>query len=133
MHAHVHASTPLAGQYFLMVRQSIDGSSSVSKPHLLASLVAVASASARLHQRTTVLECPDAALAVVLMEQSLANKVAFCGWAQTILSTLTVSSVLASRTNRSPAASDAAFLRQNSGAGKALSPCLLHSLLAAAG
>lgn len=58
-----------------MVRQSPDGGSSVSKPHLLASLVAVASASARLHQRATVLDCPDAALAVVLLEHSLANKV----------------------------------------------------------
>lgn len=74
MHAHVHGPPP-AGQYFLMARQSIDGSSSVSKPHLLASLVTVASASARLHQRTTVLDCPDAALAVVLLEHSLANKV----------------------------------------------------------
>lgn len=58
-----------------MVRQSVDGSCHVSKPHLLASVVAVASAAARLHQRSTVLECPDAALAVVLMEHTLANKV----------------------------------------------------------
>lgn len=72
--------TTHAGQYFLMVRQSVDGSSHVSKPHLLASVVAVASAAARLHQRSTVLEFPDAALAVVLMEHTLANKVmSVCG------------------------------------------------------
>lgn len=64
-----------AGQYFLMVRQSVDGSSHVSKPQLLASVVATATAAARLHQRSTVLECPDATLAVVLTEHTLANKV----------------------------------------------------------
>jgi hypothetical protein len=58
-----------------VVRQSVDGSSYVSKPHLLASLVAVASAAARLQGHSTVLEHPDATLAVVLMEQTLANKV----------------------------------------------------------
>lgn len=74
------------GQYFLMVRQSIDGSSHVSKPHLLASVVATATAAARLRQGSTVLECPDATLAVVLMEHTLANKVrhpgALDGWQQ---------------------------------------------------
>ncbi len=58
-----------------MVRQSVDGSSYISKPHLLASVVATATAAARLHQRSTVLECPDATLAVVLTEQTLTNKV----------------------------------------------------------
>jgi len=64
-----------SGQYFLMVRQSVDGSSYVSKPHLLSSVMHVASAAARLHHRRSVLECPDATLAVVLMEHTLANKV----------------------------------------------------------
>lgn len=47
----------------------------VSKPTLLASLVRIATAVARLHQRNVVDEQPDAALAVVLMEQTLTNKV----------------------------------------------------------
>lgn len=47
----------------------------MSKPALLASLVRVASAAARLHGRVEVLEQPDATLAVLLMEQTLTNKV----------------------------------------------------------
>lgn len=42
---------------------------------LLASLVRVATAVARLHQRSVVVEQPDATLAVLLMEQTLSNKV----------------------------------------------------------
>jgi len=42
---------------------------------LLASLVRSASAVARLHLSSTVRECPDAVVAVVLMEQTLSNKV----------------------------------------------------------
>jgi hypothetical protein len=47
----------------------------LSKPVLLATLVRVASAVARLHLRGEVLEQPDASLAVLLMEHTLANKV----------------------------------------------------------
>jgi DNA replicative helicase MCM subunit Mcm2 (Cdc46/Mcm family) len=47
----------------------------LSKPVLLATLVRVASAVARLHLRSEVLEQPDASLAVLLMEHTLANKV----------------------------------------------------------
>eukprot|EP00775_Hariotina_reticulata_P012142 gene12142-12280_t len=62
------------GKYFLLVRQALDNSSKVSKAVLLASLLRAASAVARLHLRSTVLECPDAVVAVVLMEQTLSNK-----------------------------------------------------------
>lgn len=47
----------------------------LSKPVLLATLVRVASAVARLHLRSEVLQQPDASLAVLLMEHTLANKV----------------------------------------------------------
>jgi hypothetical protein len=45
---------------------------------LLATLVRVASAVARLHLRSEVLQQPDASLAVLLMEHTLANKVISC-------------------------------------------------------
>ncbi|KAF8055914.1 hypothetical protein HT031_006553 [Scenedesmus sp. PABB004] len=68
------AAQAFLGQYFLVVRQSLASTSKVSKPALLSSLVRVAGGLARLAGRSEVLECPDAALAVLLMEQSLANK-----------------------------------------------------------
>lgn len=49
----------------------------VSKPVLLASLMRIASGVARLHHRSHVEE-PDAGLAVLLMDHTLANKVCCC-------------------------------------------------------
>ncbi|WIA40444.1 hypothetical protein OEZ86_013801 [Tetradesmus obliquus] len=62
------------GQYFLVLRQSLGSSGKLSKPVLLATLVRVASAVARLHLRSEVLQQPDASLAVLLMEHTLAIK-----------------------------------------------------------
>jgi hypothetical protein len=62
----------------MMAVSCASASLQLSKPVLLATLVRVASAVARLHLRSEVLQQPDASLAVLLMEHTLANKASCC-------------------------------------------------------